>query len=79
MIHPASAEPLLAGESIASGHPIKGATCGAVRPRSGCPLDRDPASGKRSRVRSGSTRIVFSLLFSQPVGPFSMIKWARFR
>jgi hypothetical protein len=79
MIHQSSVEPLLAGECIASGHPIKGASGGAVRSGPGCPLDRDPASGKRSRVRSGSTRIVFSQLFGQPVGPFSMIKWARFR
>jgi hypothetical protein len=79
MTHLDSAEPLLAGESIASGHPIKGAASGVVKPRSGRPLDRVPASGKRSRVRSGSTRIVFSLLVGQPVGPLSMIKWARFR
>jgi hypothetical protein len=41
-----SAEPLHAGESIASGHPIKGAACGVVQPRPGGPLDRGSASGK---------------------------------
>jgi hypothetical protein len=59
-----SAEPLLAGESIASGHPIKGADSGVVRRWGGRPLDRGSASGKRSRVRSGSTRNLFSFLLA---------------
>ena len=67
-----TAEPLLAGESIAYGHPIKGASRDAVQTRSGCPLDRGPAFGKALPRKKRFN--------SQSIQPCSSdIRWTCFR